>query len=86
MSHESDFACTDRFLPRSARSDARLNWTEWAGLPMEEGQMPAVDIDARPAPLSKYRGRPTRLVLQPFPWLLRRCRAGGRCGQYDPFP
>jgi hypothetical protein len=50
MSHESDFACTDRFLPRSARSDACLNWTEWAGLPMEEGQMPAVDIDARPAP------------------------------------
>jgi hypothetical protein len=45
-----DLARTDRFLLRSARSDACLIWTEWAGLPLEAGQMPAVDIDARPAP------------------------------------
>jgi hypothetical protein len=36
-----DLACTDRFLLRSARSDACLIWTEWAGLPLEAGQMPA---------------------------------------------
>ena len=32
------------------QSDARLNWTAWAGLPLEAGQMPALDIDVRPAP------------------------------------